>query len=92
MIHISHTSQWFEEDSQIVAICPEPNVSSFGDNPEEALFSLREAITLFLEECQRMGTLQTVLEEAEYHRDPTNPELWIPRQPIQINYLDVCVA
>lgn len=52
-----YTSQLFEEDGHIVTLCPELNVSSFGDTPEEALASLQEAVTLFLEECQRMGTL-----------------------------------
>jgi predicted RNase H-like HicB family nuclease len=56
----------FEEDDQIVAVCPELNVSSFGDMTDEALASLREAVTLFLEECQRMGTLESVLEQAGY--------------------------
>ena len=64
MVHVSYTSQLFEEDGQVVALCPELNVSSFGDTPEEALSSLQETVTLFLEECQRMGTLETVLEEA----------------------------
>ena len=63
MIQIPYTSQLFDEDGQIVALCPELNVSSFGDTPEEALASLQEAVSLFLEECQRMGTLEAVLEE-----------------------------
>ena len=70
MTCIPYTSQLFEEDGQIVALCPELNVSSFGDTPAEALASLKEAVTLFLEECQRMGTLEMVLEEAGYRRDP----------------------
>jgi predicted RNase H-like HicB family nuclease len=40
MIHIPYTSQLFEEDGQIVALCPELSVSSSGDTPEEALASL----------------------------------------------------
>ena len=60
MIHIPYTSQLFEEDGQIGALCPELNVSSFGDTPGEALTSLQEAVLLFLEECQRMGTLEAV--------------------------------
>ncbi len=92
MTSIPYTSQLFEEDDQIVALCPELNVSSFGDTPEEALAALQEAITLFLEECQRMGTLETVLEEAGYRRDPVAPHRWIPRQPIQTNRLEAVFA
>lgn len=92
MIRVSYTSQLFDEDGQVVALCPELNVSSFGDTPEEALASLQEAVTLFLEECQRMGTLETVLEEAGYRREPVIPEQWVPRQPVQINWLEASFA
>ena len=64
-LHIPYTSQVFEEDGQIVALCPELNVSSFGDTREDALAALQEAVTLFLEECQIMGTLEAVLEQAQ---------------------------
>jgi len=91
MTRIPYTSQLFEEDGQIVALCPELNISSFGDDPEEALASLQEAVTLFLEECQRLRTLEVVLEEAGYHREP-GTEKWIPRQPIQVNWLESSFA
>ncbi|HQE92559.1 MAG TPA: hypothetical protein PLH19_02450 [Anaerolineae bacterium] len=55
MIRIPYTGQLFEEGDQIVALCPELNVSSFGDTPQAALTALQEAVELFLEECQRMG-------------------------------------
>ena len=55
--------QLFQEDDQVVSLCPEFNVSSFGDTPEEAVAGLHEAVSLFLEECNRMGTLNEVLEE-----------------------------
>ncbi len=91
-MQIPYTTQLFEEDGQIVALCPELNVSSFGDTIEEALHSLQEAIALFLEECQRMGTVDTVLEEAGYRREPLTPHHWIYRQPIQINRLEASLA
>lgn len=71
MIHVPHTSELFEEDGQIVALCPELSVSSFGDTPTEALTSLQEAVALFLEECRRIGTLASVLEEAHTSRGMT---------------------
>jgi predicted RNase H-like HicB family nuclease len=91
MIRIPYTSQLFEEDDQFVALCPELNVSSFGDTPDKALTALQEVVTLFLEECQEMGTLDFVLEEAGYHYDPVSLS-WIPRQPMQINRLEVSFA
>ncbi|MEJ5311673.1 MAG: type II toxin-antitoxin system HicB family antitoxin [Anaerolineae bacterium] len=92
MIRVSYTGQLFEEDEQIVALCPELNVSSFGDTPQEALSALQEAVDLFLEECQRMGTLELVLEEAGYRRESPTALRWTPRQPVQINRLEAVYA
>lgn len=92
MTSIPYTSYLYKEDDQIVALCPELNVSSFGDTIEEALAALQEAVTLFLEECQRMGTLEIVLEEAGYRRDPSAPQRWVLRQPIQTKRLEAIFA
>ena len=91
MIRIPYTSQLYEEDGQFVALCPELNVSSFGDTPDKALSALQEVVALFLEECQQMATLEAVLEEAGYHYDAAT-QGWIPRQPMQINRLEVSFA
>ena len=91
-MRVPYTTQLFEENDQIVAVCPELNVSSFGDTVEEALASLREAVGLFLEECQRMGTLEAVLEEAGYRPDSAIPGSWRHREPIQVNRLEAVVA
>jgi predicted RNase H-like HicB family nuclease len=92
MIQIPYTSQLYEEDDQYIALCPELNVSSFGDTPAEALASLKEAVALFVEECQRLGTLSFVLEEAGYQRDAVKSNRWVHREPIQINRLEVSFA
>lgn len=91
-MQVPYTTQLFQENDQVVALCPELNVSSFGDTLEDALASLKEAVTLFLEECQRMGTLDLVLEEAGYVREPTAPHRWLYRQPVQINRLEAVLA
>ena len=92
MLRIPYTGQIFEENDQVVALFPELNVSSFADTPAQALDSLQEAVAAFLEECHRMGTLDNVLEEAGYHRDPGEPHRWVYRQPIQINRLEAAFA
>lgn len=46
-IHLVYRTEIFKEDDQFVAICPELNVSSFGDSVKDAKKSLREAIDLF---------------------------------------------
>jgi len=94
--HIQFTCQLFREGDQIVSLCPELNVSSFGDTPEEAEAALREAVTLFLEECERMGTLNEVLEEAGYRLEkrqvPVPVEEWAPPRPLKTLYLELALA
>jgi len=92
MRRIAYTSELFEEDGQVVALCPELNVSSYGNTSTEALDSLKEAVELFLDECGKLGTLDMILEEAGYRREPGGSDRWIHRQPIQVNRLEAAVA
>lgn len=50
----------------IVAYCPELDVYSQGYTKEEARQNLKEAVRLFLEEADRMGTLEQILSEAGF--------------------------
>ena len=59
-------AETFKEDDIYVSLSPEIGVSSFGKTAKEAKNSLKEAVQLFLEECQRMGTLKDVLEESGF--------------------------
>jgi predicted RNase H-like HicB family nuclease len=56
----------FQEDDAYVALAPDVNVSSFGETPEEAQASIKEALEAFFEECDHMGTLHEVLEESGF--------------------------
>ena len=69
----------FPENDLFVAICPELNVSSFGETIEEAKTSLQEALIAFLEECEEMKTLEAVLEEAGFIKENN---VWLPRTPL----------
>ncbi len=88
MLKIKVHLEIFKEDGQFVGLCPELNVSSFGDNPEEAEASTQEAITLFLEECQKMGTLEQVLAEAGFYMDG---DTWTARKPVAEKELSFAV-
>lgn len=79
-------SEVFREGDLYVAVCPDLNVSSYGETSTEARDSLREAIEAFIEECQRMGTLQEVLEEAGYNR---SKQTWLPRLPVSAEWVSV---
>ena len=65
----------FKEGDVYVALCPELNVSSFGDDIENAKRSLMEALEAFLEECEAMGTL----EEAGFVKEK---DRWALEEPV----------
>jgi hypothetical protein len=65
---IQFTTRLFKEGRTFVAHALELDVSSCGSNQEKALRNLKEAVMLFLEEAERMGTLQQILREAGYSK------------------------
>ncbi len=69
----------FREGDLYVGLCRDLEVSSFGETIEEAKQSLIEALGAFLEECEAMGTLEEVLEEAGFVLQEGQ---WLPRQPV----------
>lgn len=69
----------FREGDVYMGLCPDLDVSSFGETMDEARASLREALEIFFEECENMGTLTEVLEEAGFAPQNGN---WLPRQPM----------
>ncbi|MDF0591833.1 hypothetical protein [Candidatus Methanocrinis natronophilus] len=71
-------AEFFREDAFFVGLAPELDVSSFGESLDEAKRSLEEAVLAFLEECEAMGTLDEVLQEAGFRWEG---DLWIPRPP-----------
>jgi predicted RNase H-like HicB family nuclease len=76
----------FREGDVFVGVCPDLDVSSFGETVEEARQCLREALEAFIEECDALGTLREVLEEAGFsERDGS----WFPRQPVSVELLPV---
>ena len=47
----------WQEDDVYVSKCPELEVASAGDTPEEALLNLKEAVELYLENAKALGIL-----------------------------------
>lgn len=65
-MEIQFTTRIFKDGRTFVAHALELDVSSCGGSKEKALRNLKEAVRLFLEEAERMGTLEQILEEAGY--------------------------
>jgi hypothetical protein len=80
---IQFTTRVFKEGRTFVAHGLELDVSSCGGAAEKAVKNLKEAVRLFLEECEKMGTLERVLDEAGYTKSGQNfrsPKLVSMRQ------------
>jgi predicted RNase H-like HicB family nuclease len=67
-MEIQFTTRIFKEGRTFVAHALELDVSSCGGSKDKALRNLKEAIRLFLEEAEKMGTLEQILREAGYSR------------------------
>jgi predicted RNase H-like HicB family nuclease len=78
-MNLSLKIEIFKEGDVYVALSPELNISSFGETIEEAKVSVGEAIEAFIEECERMGTLEAVLEESGFSR---SKDIWQYRKPL----------
>ena len=64
MAKITLRASFHQERNQWIGWCPDLDVTSQGATRDEAEGNLREAVELFLETCQEMGTVEEVLREA----------------------------
>ncbi len=76
MVKIEFDMFVFKEDANYVAYCPELDISSCGNSVEHAKKMLKTSIRLFLEEAEKMNTLEDILEEANYKKDASGK--WLP--------------
>jgi predicted RNase H-like HicB family nuclease len=76
MIPIEYDVLVFKEEETYVAYCPELDISSCGSDVQQAKEMLKTAVRLFVEEAERMGTLEDILDESRYKKDPTGR--WTP--------------
>ena len=65
---IALTVQVWKEGASHVAYSPELDVSSCGKTASQAKARLREAVSLFIEEAARRGTLEEILAESGFER------------------------
>ncbi len=77
-------AEFFREGDLYVALAPELGVSSFGETLDEAKASLQEAVEAFLEECEKTGSFEQVMEEAGFERKDNK---WLSRQPVAAELL-----
>jgi len=86
MARITFRAEILQEGDLYVGLCPELNVSSFGETVEEARHSLHEAMEAFIEECEAMGTLEDVVSEAGFVKEH---DTWVRRKPVAEEALSI---
>lgn len=62
----------FQEGETFIAYCPKLDVSSCGNTIEEARKNLKIAVRLFIEEAEKMCTLEEILRESGYEKTDLN--------------------
>ena len=86
MKKVKFHAEIFREGDLYVELCPELNISSFGETIKEAKKSLHEAVGAFVEECETMGTLEEVMEEAGFIKQD---DIWTPRKAVAKQLLSI---
>ena len=90
MKQFSFSSLIFREGGTYVAYSPQLDLSSCGISVDHARKMLKEAVWLFIEEAEKMGTLKQILEEAGYHpSDQDKAGEWIPPQLMAVEQAEV---
>lgn len=63
---VFRTELFAGENDGYIGFCPELDVAGSGSTREEASKSLRDAVEVFLEGCNDLGTLNDILEESGF--------------------------
>ncbi|MCJ7803690.1 MAG: hypothetical protein MUP18_03735, partial [Desulfobacterales bacterium] len=60
------TEELWKEGNMYISYCPELDVASCGETVDQAKKNLKEDLLINLEEAQKMGTLDQLLQEAGF--------------------------
>ena len=60
------TEELWKEGNMYVSYCPELDIASCGETVDQAKPNLKEVILINLEEAQKLGTLDELLQEAGF--------------------------
>jgi predicted RNase H-like HicB family nuclease len=69
---IKVTEEIWKEGNMYVSYCPELDMASCGKSLEESKKNLKEVISINFVECQKMGTLNELLQDAGFVEDQDN--------------------
>ena len=67
-----------QENKGYSVICPELNVASQGETFEEAIDNIKEAVELYIESAEEVGSLDEVLEQLGLTKDDLKKKSIVP--------------
>jgi predicted RNase H-like HicB family nuclease len=83
------TEELWKEGNMYVSYCPEFDIASCGETVDQAKKNLKEVILINLEEAQKMGTLDKLLEEAGF--DKTQSILALRKELVGFTPIEVAL-
>ena len=90
MFQIEFDGIVFKEGETFISYCPKLDVSSCGNTVDEARTNLKTAVRLFVEEAERMGTLEDILKESGYEQ--TNLNRWVTPRLVATELMSIAVS
>jgi len=88
-MRIKLTEELWKEGNMYVSNCPELDIAACGESVEQAKKNLKEVILINLEEAQKMGTLDKLLQEAGF--DETQDVLELRKELIGFTPIEVAI-
>jgi len=83
------TEELWKEGNMYVSYCPELDVASCGETVDQAKKNLKEVILINLEEAQKIGTLDKLLQEAGF--DKTQSILALRKELVGFTPIEVAL-
>lgn len=90
MFQIEFDGIVFKEGETFISYCPKLDVSSCGNTVDQARTNLKTAVRLFVEEAERMGTLEDILKESGYEQ--TNLNRWVTPRLVATELMSIAVS
>jgi predicted RNase H-like HicB family nuclease len=81
------TEELWKEENMYASYCPELDIASCGETVDQAKKNLKEVILINLEEAQKIGTLEKLLQEAGF--DQTQSVLALRKELVGFTPIEV---
>jgi predicted RNase H-like HicB family nuclease len=88
-VKLKLTEELWKEGNMYVSYCPELDIASCGETIDQAKKNLGEVIQINLEEAQKMGTLENLLQEAGF--DETQGIFSIRKELVGFTPIEVAI-